>query len=784
MIHNQHYYFIILNSISLIVFMIVSIMFSLNKISITSHADLSPPLTVTQEAPSTTVTQEAPSTTVTQEAPNTTVTQEAQSVNQHFYFGMDRPIANKVAESKPSESHHHVYQHGDVHHTDTPYAEAADDVHQGDVHHTDDADYADAHHSNIVVPKIKQSSLSYLNSSGRVGFDFNKYYNDFTNEGHMYPVHGVGDLDKTRDLMGKFLKSASGEQFGITDLGINIKVTRESLITQEPFFDHHNIPTRLLDGSTLLADGSRVEQHIPYFTGENRALAPVMEIDWISGNARLVEKNDANAAMVGLADPAEQLPTTLTSTRATPFLKQDEYLALTFFADGPQNRVNNNSTISNWRYVVPNFVKAPIFWFVAKAYVPCDKSEAGAEYFETTDGSMAWGRPRKAGETEDLNELQGKNRLMKTVSKAVKFEHGADKMQAFNQRYGNKTVDFGDIIVRDNVMPKASDNTIIQMGNAKYQEMMDKFHDKQIAFQEMTHLLAIEMIAHDTYYVPKVYEVNAFAEGTDEHPRPAGENNCEKVWNYVIDNYINAKTYKIGLRGLNNKAQLPKSWLPGSVGETGWLVVDAPSELVVPDEDGEFFIGWSISTQPHNGERSSSANDKTVGNIAEKLAWTQANGYASAQGPGLMFLSSEYGSGTQEPFILEASKEAAKQTGESDDDFKRRKQLTLPQVHWRLDAPDVIFKSLEMGAVTQANVGHNQRMLVSIGSKTALSTPSRSQNFLGRYYQELLGNKEALLELVTKTPDVNEVYEIESVEDKLFIYGDEQAGAQDVPTYY
>jgi len=634
--------------------------------------------------------------------------------------------------------------------------------------------------SNISTPTIKQSSLSYLNSAGRVGFDFSKYYNDFTNEGHMYPVHGVGDLDKTRDLMAKFLKSAMGESFGLTDLGIKIKVTKENLITEEAFFDHHNIPTKILDGSTLLADGSRVEQHISYFTGDGRNLEPMMEIDWISGNARLVDKTQANASKLGLADPNEELPTSLSSTRATPFLKQDEYLALSFFADGPQNRVNNNSTISNWRYVVPNFVKAPIFWFVAKAYVPCDESDANAEYFTTTDGSKAWGRPRTAEETEDLSSMVGKNRLMKTVSKAVKFEYGADKMQAFNQRYGNKMVDFGDVIVKENVDPASTTDAVLVAGNALYQEMMDKFHDKQIAFQEMTHKLATDMIADDSNYkVPKVYEVNAF------NAPDAKEQKCQSVWQYVINNYVNEKTYRIGVRGLNNKAQLPKSWMPGSVGETGWLVVDAPSELVVPDEVGEFFIGWSIATQQHNTDVSSSNSEKTVGDISEKLAWTQANGYASAQGPGLIFLSSEYGSGTQEPFILAESKESVRQEGESFEAFEQRKKLTLPQVHWRLDAPDVIFKSLEMGAVTQANVGHNQRMLLSIGSKTALSTPSRSQNFLGRYYQELLANKEMLQGLITTPPsDPNEVYEIDALDGNAFIYGDKQAGAQDLPSYY
>ena len=735
-----------------------------NAVTATSEATASQPSHVTHEAPQMTVTQAAP---------HTTVTQEAQSVNQTFYFNTKEMTASQATSSKPS-------------------SEAPSEHEPKDEHHN----------SNIIVPKIKQSSLSYLNSAGRVGFDFDEYYNDFTNEGHMYPVHGVGDLDKTRDLMAKFIKSAKGEPFDITDLGIQIQVTDYSLKTENPFFDFHSIPTRLLDGSTMLADGSRVEQHIEYFTGEGRALDPLMKIDWISGNAKLADpENDAGKLDIQAED---EFPTTLASTRATPHLKQDEYLALTFFSDGKQNRVNNNSTISNWRYVVPNFVKAPIFWFVAKAYVPCDESDPKAEQFETTDGSMAWGRPRTADETNELKDLHGKNRLMKTVSKVVKFEYGADKMQAFNQRYRDKMVDFGDIIVKDvdDIGDFTGDvNPVIAAGDKKFKEMMDRFNDKQIAFQEMIHLLADKMIADDANYtVPKVYQVDAFKDSTPD------DDACMAVWQHVMDEYLNEATYSIGHRGLNNKAQLPKSWLPGSVGETGWLVVDAPSELVVPDEEeGEFFIGWSISTQPHNDELSSSANDKTVGSIAEKLAWTQANGYASAQGPGLMFLSSEYGSGTQEPFLLEASQKAVQQEddGETEEMFKQREKLTLPQVHWRLDAPDVIFKSLEMGAVTQTNVGHNQRMLVSIGSKTHKTTASRSRNFFGRYYQDLLADRE-LLQLLKSANDPTsndyqssqdlledkygykaseELYEILNVSEKgVFIYSD-QKGSKPT-TYY
>ena len=98
-------------------------------------------------------------------------------------------------------------------------------------------DYAKKLGEASPAPTIKMSSLSYANSAGRVGFNYEQYYNDFNNEGHMYPVHGGGDLDKTKDLMAKFAKSASGQAFGITDLDIMIKVTDESLTNPNSFFD-------------------------------------------------------------------------------------------------------------------------------------------------------------------------------------------------------------------------------------------------------------------------------------------------------------------------------------------------------------------------------------------------------------------------------------------------------------------------------------------------------------------------------------------------------------------
>ena len=36
---------------------------------------------------------------------------------------------------------------------------------------------------------LQASSLHYANAAGRAGFDFSKFYNDFTNEGYAHPVH-------------------------------------------------------------------------------------------------------------------------------------------------------------------------------------------------------------------------------------------------------------------------------------------------------------------------------------------------------------------------------------------------------------------------------------------------------------------------------------------------------------------------------------------------------------------------------------------------------------------
>lgn len=622
--------------------------------------------------------------------------------------------------------------------------------------------------------KIKMSSLSYANSAGRIGFDYEKFYNDFTNEGHIYPVHGVGDLDETKTLMKRFIQSSQGEAFRITDLGIKIKITDDSLTRPNSFFDFHNIPTKHLDGSTKLPDGTRIEQHIPYFNpmAEKDFPDSIAKIDWISGNARF----DSCPSTWELQD--KTLPTSLASTRETPFLEQDEHLALTFFMDGKQCRVNNGGNVSNWRYVVPGYM-ANIHWFVAKAWVEAESSDDGAVEITTTSGSKVWVRPRKESETDDLSKIAyNQNRYMQTVSKTVTITNGNDKMNSFNQRYGMKANNFGDIMMLDQ-----PNNVFIDSFNQSSQivDLFDKEFDewvgsrnhekkeKQIAFNEMITKAAEWLKDQDTDFVgPYRYVKN----GTKS----------EKVWKYFRNRYLNLETYNISVTALNTKAQLPKSYIPTPVGETGWMIVESDHELPVPDDDGEYFIGWSIMTQPPNGELSNGENPVN-GNKANTIRWCQTNGYAIHQGPGIIYLTGgDFPHvGTQEPYILKHNYCPKKLNEETESEFKNREKSQLPTVHWRLDKKEVIEKSLIIGNVTETNVGAGQKMLASIGTKTSIDLPSRSPNFLGRYYQDLLANPQDIQDLVGKNPGEGEVYKVVDIDEKVFIYGEEQYNGNKKP---
>ena len=104
--------------------------------------------------------------------------------------------------------------------------------------------------------------------------------------------------------------------------------------------DFHCIPTKHLDGSAKLPDGSRVESHIEYFNPKaitDYPLKDVMSIDWISGMAKFTDPSNTFGYEI-----TKEFPTTLASTRVTPQMDQAEYLGLTFFQDGKQSRLNSD----------------------------------------------------------------------------------------------------------------------------------------------------------------------------------------------------------------------------------------------------------------------------------------------------------------------------------------------------------------------------------------------------------------------------------------------------------
>ena len=70
-------------------------------------------------------------------------------------------------------------------------------------------------------------------------------------------------------------------------------------------------------------------------------------------------------------------------------------------------------------------------------------------------------------------------------------------------------------------------------------------------------------------------------------------------------------------------------------------------------------------------------------------------------------------------------------------------------------------------------------MLASIGTKTAIGVPSRSQNFLGEKYQGLLADPSKIQDLVGKDPGPGEVYQVIDTE-PTFVYGEEQQNLDNV----
>jgi hypothetical protein len=575
---------------------------------------------------------------------------------------------------------------------------------------------------DVKTPKIKHSSLSFTNAIGRILTDQDNkegMYNDFTNEGHMYPVHGVGDLDKTKDLLGKMKQSFQGDPFEVEDLGISVQVAEP--YGKNAFFDFHTIPTKILDGSTRLPSGHRIENALPYFTKQDEIPEDLKEftLNFSTGEATVPDSYKTKYPDAHLPDT---VPTTLFSTRATPFLEQDEDLGLLFFSDGPQARVNNGAKVTNWRFVCPAYA-LDMVWFVAKAWKPVAHGTHGATEIETTTGVKQWVVPRKANETNDLSMIAyNQSRYMECVTEPIRIKNGYARQSAFSQRYPDKSMNFGDVILKDNYDEDTTTGHIVSNEEimiacksifAKF-VTNTKFPDKQIAYNLMLNK-ALKMFRElHKGFVP-----------SEEH----------MMWDQFRTIFINTTTYNISAPALAIKARERKSYMPVNVGETGWLVVDLEDSLDVPSGDGEYFIGWGMSSQPP---------DRLDPQYVEGFSFAQAQGWAMHQGPGMLFMTGgdEPHIGTQEPIILKHNYPLQQRSDETPDAFALRVKQSLPNVHWRLDEPRVIRAGLRKGAITETNVGAAQLMLQSVGSLTKIGTPSRSPNFLAQLQSLGLQGKE------------------------------------------
>ena len=612
-------------------------------------------------------------------------------------------------------------------------------------------------------PKLRLTSLSYLNAPGRVGFDYDRYYNDFNNEGHMYPVHGVGDLDPVRSLIGKIIQSIQGEPFELTDLAIKVRVTQESYIKKNAFIDFHAIPTKILDGSTKLPDGTRIENYIPYFNARAQSQygnGNIADLDWISGTAKL-------RAVPANWDPRlkNPIPTTLASTRQSPALMPGEHLALAFYMDGETSRLTNGGKVKNYRYIAP-ILSTNIKWFVARAWVPCDESDGDPEKRSvvSTNGTSCFVRPRRADETEDLSKIAyNQNRYMETVSDVFEIKNTGEQIHAFQQRYNHKKMKFGDLILRDpeNLVEVKEMVAIPKSCMRRLEFIYHKWvggrpmekRQKQIAYNEMVFALRDYLVSIDE--LPQPYKA----------VRPSSV--AHKVLECFKSTYMNISTYNISITALVSKMYLPKTYLASTFGDTGWMVADIDGELTVP-ATGEYFIGWVIDTQP-----TYELDRQDRGSLTEEQQWCETNGYVFSNGPGMLFVTGgDYAhAGNQEPYLLEHNYEPAISEGETARDFARRSQGQLPTVHWRLDAPRVIQKTLASGSFTEANVGAAQHMLASIGTVVRNETPSRSPNFLGKYYQSFLASPDSLREYVRNTKkDDTQPYEVVDINDDSFTF--------------
>ena len=593
--------------------------------------------------------------------------------------------------------------------------------------------------SGPVVPSVKASALNFTNALNRVGIDSQNFYMDFTGEGATYPLHGSGDSDKISDLLSAICKSVSGKPFVLRDLQLEIQTVRNTV--DSSFIDFHAIPVNHLDGSTKLPDGSRIEQHIPEFNSSaTRDFNTIAKLDMATGMATFPSPPQGW--------PTGRVPTTLASTRATPYLSQGESLALAFFADGPQARVNNGGRVTNYRYVVPMYTQS-ITWFVARAWVPTsDAGHPNAQRITTTSGKSMLVRPRTSAETENIHMLRGKNRIMETVSKAVEIKDGAARVDAFQQRYSHKCIDFGELMMMGAIQDDGSRCAITPQLDAVFQMWVNTKppheQQRQIGFYEIITQAADYLRERNVLPSPYV--------------RVQTGSEAFVVFMSIKERYLNANTYNISPTALCAKAQLGKIYMPTPVGDTGWMVVDTDGELPVPETEGEYFIGWKIDTQPPGSTR---VRDRA--NPA--IDWCLSHGYKIHQGPGIIFVTGgDYAhSGAQEPYLLEHESRPIPSQNETQAQLEARIEAQKPYVHWRLDSPSVIGGSLKLGAWTEANVGAGQRPLLSVGTTTPRSFKSRSENFLGSFDQRLLSDREKLKQYLADYPIKDKNYVVTRV---------------------
>lgn len=606
--------------------------------------------------------------------------------------------------------------------------------------------------------RIKNSSLNYVNARNRVEdgkaacsatdpYDRSCFYEDFNNEGHMYPFHGTGDDDKLPDLLTAVIKSHQGEEFGIKSDKITLKNKKSVpfLTADNAFFDFHTIPTRILDGSAKMPDGLRIEQWL------KKGWAV---LDESSGYARI--KFDAlsvdyqkNENVAKLKD--RNIPTSHLAVRQSPYLKQDENLAIVMFNDGPFARINNGGYVNAWRYVVPTGYHADIGWGVFRAWKPAPAGATDAKEITTSNGAKVKVVKRTALDVENPQEFlqlqHEQNRYMELVSDVVIIKQAADKAAAFDQRFSGKRMDFGDLIFKpepevaaglSKLLTKPNEATKMVIDAAKHYEVMVTARpmnkQKQFAFYEMINSI-FTALKQRGVSVPGPYE--KVETGTL----------VWNVWDTFKQTFLNDDTYNISHTALNTKAQLAKTYMPTSIGDTGWLVVTTGDELYVPQDDGEYYIGWFISCQPHN-------TDMVEPAYPQDVEFALNNGYVLHQGPGMIYMTAgDYAhGGAQEPYLLEHNYK-----------YMENVPTNMPKeqaafLHWRLDAPEVIMRSMKRGAFTETNVGAGQRTLLSIGTRTPNGISSKSTNYLGDVGKRVEGKYRSEFEIY-KTYKDHPLYE-------------------------